>query len=214
MRQDLKEVLSMARIRYGQKVSTKLTRAEKQKLSVDVWEKVNILAKETEHLESYLKQLGKDEVREITRKLKSIKTSLENVKVALHSAINVKFTAFLNEKGVKTKTALIKMPRLATPFDALLRDKGLATSVYNVAVASPEGLGYWQKILAWWINRYSWEQFRDAWIQDYFDSSYGYEDEGLGYPTNYALGNSILQRYRDDYEWVVSMKPETAIPGL
>lgn len=204
----------MARIRYGQKVSTKLTRAEKQKLSVDIWEKVNILAKETEHLEAYLRQLGKDEVREITKKLKSIKSSLENVKITLHSAINVKFTEFLNKKGVKTKTALIKMPRTATPLDHLLVNKGLATSVYNVAVASPEGLSYWQKILAWWINRYSLEQFKDAWIQDYFNSSYGYEDEGLGYPTNYSLGNSVLQRYRDDYEWVVSMKPETAIQDL
>lgn len=186
----------MSRIKGTQKVSTKLTRAEKQALSVEKWQMIKELVELNKEAEKVLKAMSREEVREFRRNLKKTKATVHHV-----GELAKQYFKISAIKLPKPPVAL----RLPTPIDNLFpSNQGVATSIYNNISSRPEGLAYWLTIVNWKIEYAGEKNVIQEWVQDYFDASFGYEDDGLGgWNTDYMKGGSILDEWEQAYRVIV-----------
>jgi len=185
----------MPRIKYTQKVSTKLTRAEKQALSVEKWKLIQEITKINQDAEEVLKSMSTDAVREFRKNLK--KTSANINAVANTLKIKLKLP---NIKLPVAKTAPISFGkisrRVSTPLDIWFNE-GLATSIWENISASVEGPAYWMEILSYIISKGRKDVIWTLWSGRYFND-YEQDESGEWY-TDYEDGYDCLREFQAVY---------------
>lgn len=199
----------MARIRYTQKVSQKPTLSEKQAFSIERWQIINELKQINKEIDEMLRNMSKAEVRELRKGLKQVRASVSSIKKHLRTNYGSKL------KGVKSVvselTNFAKM-RIATPIDHLIPNEGVATSIWNNISSSFEGPSYWLEVIRTLIARNGLEYIVGEWIGHYFNASFGYEEDGLtGWNTDYALGQNIMDQWKEEYETIQELIKEGVI---
>lgn len=198
----------MARIRYTQKVSQKPTLSEKQAFSIERWQIINELKQINKEIDEMLRNMSKAEVRELRKGLKKVKATVSGIKTHLRTVYGPRLK--VGDSIVKEFTSFAKI-RVATPIDGLIRNEGIATSIWNNISSSFEGPSYWLEVIKTLIARNGEQYIGGEWINHYFHASYGYEDEGLGYMTDYALGQSIMDQWKEEYETIQELIREGVI---
>lgn len=197
----------MPRIKYGQKTSTKLTRAEKQRISTENWRLINELRDHVDELKEAMERFGQDEVvlQKVRKAAKGLKLDVENVAVRLSKIYNVKIA----KKYVKrVKLGLspfdFKKPASALAMFFPNKYKGLLNSINNVMNAAPEGANYWMQQILKYTGHVGVVQLGYLWDEYYFDRAMGYDDKNLtffhDYETQEPVGYSALLQIRDENE--------------
>lgn len=204
----------MARGIQIQKQSTKLTRAQLTEISRANWQLINELKAINEEIAQELAATYQDS-RELGRRLKGrLIATQEDLRRIIHKAqlptLNVRTVSMgrKNRLGFKTEYSFIDKKviaaRMPTPFDSIIPDKGVATSIWNNIKNLSEGIDYWIGIVDFIRQRFGLNYIKRDWIDGYFRSSYDYEDDGNGlWDTQYSLGESILREWEDILQKVI-----------
>lgn len=188
----------MPRIKYTQKVSTKLTRAEKQALSVEKWKLIQEIAKINQDAEEVLKSMSTDAVREFRKNLK--KTSANISAVASTLKIHLKLPN-LKLPALKTTpidfTKVKKPPRQFTPLDALITNPGLASSIWNNIEATGK-INHYINIISDIVHAGRLDTIVNTWFSYYFND---YETDSEGeYVPDYLDGYACLKNFEAIHE--------------
>ena len=187
----------MPRIKYTQKVSTKLTRAEKQALSVEKWKLIQEITKINQDAEQVLKSMNTDAVREFRRNLKKTSANIQAVASTLKVHLklpNIKLPTTSSSIGFGKFNN-----RVMTPLDHLFNE-GLATSIWNNISAAPEGVSYWMNILSTIVNYGRKDLIFEIWNGYYFSDYEEIDDE---WSTDYVEGHDCLKEFEYIYKNIV-----------
>lgn len=183
----------------AQKVSKKLTRAQKQAISMERWAIIRELSELQEEVKAAIKEVmsSQSATRELRRQLKDVKATVTDVKAYVRQRFKVSFGKSYTSPVFENKI------RPVTILDSLGLKPGVATSIYNV-ISKSSRYNELLEVVKWFVGKYGADEASWVWIQEYFNSrSNPYEDEGLGYNTNILKGEDVLEdwaKYKAYYD--------------
>lgn len=183
----------------AQKVSKKLTRAQKQAISMERWAIIRELSELQEEVKTAIKEAMSTQstARELRRQLKDVKATVTDIR----SYVKARFNINLVKKAYETPSI-----RIPTPLDEYF-NRGLATSIWANIKAAPEGEAFWLEIISTIVNFGRKDMIFNIWDGYYFSD---YEDFDGTWNTDYIEGYDCLKEFLAIYNAIaekVGKKP-------
>lgn len=143
--------------------------------------------------------------KSVERQLKVIKSNISKTKTNISRA---KATLRNRETKVAVESKGFGEYHFTstTPLDSIIKNKGIAASMWNVIdlIATPEKTtDYWLKVIESVVARYGLSMISNMWFEDYFYSAFGYDATTDNYITDTATGESVMESYEELYEYTV-----------
>lgn len=180
----------------AQKVSKKLTRAQKQAISMERWAIIRELSELQEEIKIAIQEVmrSSSSYAEFRKQLKGVKATKTDVRAYVKKRFGLKLGKQYTAPSFENKM------RPVTILDSLGLLPGVATSIYNV-ISKSNRYNELLQVVKWFVGKFGAEEASTVWINQYFQSrSNPYEDEGLGYITNIVKGEDVLA------DWTTLMK--------